>query len=661
MAKKKVTHPSSEEKITNSDDKEAPSGTATTVPMEENGDKLESLRLLNTRLLKEMDLSRRQVQSLIQSKESLETELTRSNSENEVLRTELVRMGERAAQSELERDVVDVFVGFQASQKAELVDGEWNELNKEKELFQMRLRGLEEEMKEVLREKREIEKVKGEKEAEIESLIGRLDDLEVEMGKQKKFSDEVTRDRDEMKAKLHIQVAEAERLKGILGDAERRAMLIQDEVEKLRAEYRVAMEKMEEREREIESITKDKNQMEKSLAVSKNLIEEMKNKIEKNDREKEMINDEKNFEVMKRSELEGTVTGLNEMVATFKNEEERLRRCVAELEKRVREGAEKEKDMSRRIDESVKEKNETEMRLEKLTAAKGSLEKGLNETLKQLDEDKRRMEQILNEKSQVAADKLGKDNEIVELEKQVSELKDAILRMEESSTVQKEQIKKLVSELEHYRDTLERVTTERNAARKELDEEKQNSATLKQKITEMEKNIEETLKLVEKIKAENKNMSSEKEKLESCCNILKKEMASLENDLSEARKVLDVMQDKVAAADSSSGLLLQALKATAEFVHSNLEKVASLESNLVDKDRSGEMDPYVAEQLEEIKNAFKIKENKVEEMKRQVEFLRNSVAVAQKKKNFWTIVSYATTLFAAISLALSKFYFQASP
>lgn len=562
MAKKKAKQ-GAEKQITISDDKE----------------------VVNRRLVGE-------VESLKQSKESLETELTRSNKENEALKTELDWMDEMSVQSEVERDVVGVYVRLQTAQEAELVDGERSELKKEKELYEKRLRGLEEEMKEVLRAKSEVEKVKGEMEAEIKLLNGKLDELEVEISMEKKFSDEACRGRDEMKAELDIKISEAGRLKWVLGVSEKKAKLIQDEVEKLRDEYKVVMEMKKEGEREIESITKDKNRMEKRLSVSESVIELMKNDIKKADLEKGMINDEKNLEVMKRSDLENRVSELDNLVAACKNEEGRLRSHVAELEKRVLEGTEKEMEMNRRIDESV------------------------------------------------------------ELEKQVSELKDAITRIVESSDAQMKQSKHMESVVNRYRDDLKRVTSERNAARKELEEEKLNCVSLERKSSELEKNIEDTLKLVEKMKAENKSMSSEKGELESYCNTLKNEIASLQNDLSKAKKVLDVLQDKEAARESESERLLEALNATAEFVHSNLEKVATLESNLVDKDRNREMEPcVVADKLEEIKNAFKIKENTVEEMKLQVEVLQRSVVVAQKKKSFWALFSYATTFLAAFSVA----------
>lgn len=58
------------------------------------------------------------------------------------------------------------------------------------------------------------------------------------------------------------------------------------------------------------------------------------------------------------------------------------------------------------------------------------------------------------------------------------------------------------------------------------------------------------------------------------------------------------------------------------------------------------MKPYVAE-LEAIKNAFKNREIKVEDMTKQLEHLQNSVAEARKGKNFLTLVSSATAILAA--------------
>lgn len=343
--------------------------------------------------------------------------------------------------------------------------------------------------------------------------------------------------------------------------------------------------------------------------------------------------------------MEEVVNGLNEMVGSLQEEEERLRVYMAELEKRCIEGEDKEREMKSEIAELVKEKDEREKRLLGLIEEKSVVEKDLDDALKQLDELKQTMEQIVNENREIGGAKIRKEKEILELEKQVAELRDALSGMEESRSAQKEKMYSLESEVGNYKDSLERVLVERNEDRRELFDERENGISLKQKLVAMEKNVEETVKLVEILEAENANIKGEKENLEGHCIRLKKDIASAENELAVARKELDTMKAKLEVADAKSEQVLKALRSTVELVCPNDEM------NIThDKEMNGEIEPCVAH-LEAIKYAFKSREDKVEDMKKQVEFLENSVAEAHKKKNFWTIMSSATTLFAAISLA----------
>ncbi|XP_027109483.1 major antigen [Coffea eugenioides] len=633
MAKKKLTHNS--EKETQKTHHEESAAFANIAAMDDASEKLESLKSLNARLLKETVERRREVEALVQSKGSLESELTRSNSEKERLRSELTRLSEGVVELDVERSVVFAFVAQQAEEVIE----------RERDEIERKMKGFEREMGEILREKSEIEKVTGEKEREIELLNEKINELVVKIDNERSFSNGVCVERDAMRAILDAQIKEGSELGGKLIEAEKREKLVQEEAEKLRGEYDKLVRAKREKEKQIEGVMRDKELVEKSLIEVNKAIEKMKKEIEGVVKEKEGIEEERKVEMRKRSELQEVVNGLNETVGTMQKEEERLRVCVAELEKRCIEGEDKEREMESEIDELVKEKSEREKRLLGLIEENGVVEKDLDDALKQLDELKQKMEQIVNENREIAGAKIRKEKEILELEKHVTELRDAVSGMEGSCRVQKEKIYSLESEVGNYKDSLKRVLVERDEARMELLDERENGISLKQKIVAMEKNVEETVELVEILKAENGYVKAEKENLESCCIRLKKDIASAENELTVARKELDATKAELEVADAKSEQVLKVLRRTVELVCPNGEM------NITgDKEMNGEIEPYVAE-LVAIKHAFKSREDKVEDMKRQVEILENSVAEAHKKKSFWTIMSSATTVFAAILLA----------
>ncbi|KAM7491846.1 hypothetical protein LguiA_034767 [Lonicera macranthoides] len=127
------------------------------------------------------------------------------------------------------------------------------------------------------------------------------------------------------------------------------------------------------------------------------------------------------------------------------------------------------------------------------------------------------------------------------------------------------------------------------------------------------------------------------------------DIALVGKKLANAHKEFDDVKAKTTIADANSELILNLLRNTAKLVSVSKDESVVLNVNekgfnkLKDKE---EMKPFVAE-LEAIKNAFNSREVKVEDMKHEVEFLKDSVTVVHKKKSFWTLVSSATTILAA--------------
>ncbi|KAA8545044.1 hypothetical protein F0562_019857 [Nyssa sinensis] len=603
MAKKKVTHqdkqPQSEEQ------------THQAAAMVDTSEKLESLKSLNAILLKETVERRQQVDSLLQSQGSLESELTRSEMEKEALQAELSLLSDRTVQMELERNLVFVFVAVQVNQQAELIEMERDGFGRDKAEVEERLQNLEREMSDIVREKSEIEKMKSEKESEIEFLKKKLSVLVVEIDNSREVSSLAGRERDAMRSELDLQIEETNGLSLKLVEAEKRQTNIQEELRQLEMQYNGIMQEKVARERRIESMIRDKDSIQRSLAESNRVIEDLKREIDGIVREKEGIEEERKVEVKKKNELENVVTALNEMVLGLQKEEQRLRLSVADLEKRCVEGVEKQKQM-------------------------------------QSDEQKRKTDQLVREKIEIEVVKARKESEIVEMQKEMAELKDAILTLEKTCRGQIEKIKQLESEISIYKESLDRVVTERDEAIKGLDGEKKMGMNLSANLMELEKNIEKTGEEMGQMKTENGSLLGEKKELESRCAMLMEVKASLEKELLEVQKGMDDKQAKVKLADANLELALSMLRNTAAMVSLSKDESGVMDDNLLlDDQKVGEdVKPYVAE-LETIKNAFKNRERAVEDMKRQLELLHNSVAEAHKKKNFWTLVSSATTIFAA--------------
>ncbi|KAL2486408.1 Uncharacterized protein Adt_31164 [Abeliophyllum distichum] len=188
MAKKKVSH-SHQEKAHQKQEEPVQAPQQDSVAMENEASvKLESLKSLNQRLLKEAMERRKEVESLMRSKGSLESDLTRSNSELDVLRHELTQVSESVVNLEMERSVLSVFVGLQVGHLAEVVEE--------------KTKGLENKIKDLLR-------VIDENKRTIGLLNEKLIESGTELDSERKSSRRVIEERDEMKGKIDVQIEEA--------------------------------------------------------------------------------------------------------------------------------------------------------------------------------------------------------------------------------------------------------------------------------------------------------------------------------------------------------------------------------------------------------------------------------------------------------------------
>nr|GMD08563.1 intracellular protein transport protein USO1-like [Ipomoea batatas] len=625
MAKKKVAHREDEEPV------EPHHPTA----MDDASEKLESLKNLNAMLLKETVEKRQLVDSLQKAKGSLQSDLARTESQKLALSGELTHLGEVAARLELERTVSADFLWVQMGHQMKAMVEERDGLRRERDDVAERVKDLEREIALVVKEKSEIQKVLREEEIEFESLKQKLNDLNAQIATERSISNHANRERDELASKLDVQIVETNGL---------RKKLI--EMEKLRVQYNALSKENEVKEKKFHSVMSDKEMIERSLVQSNRVIEELNGKISVIVREKEGSDKERNIEMEKRCELEKEVNLLNEKVLSLNKVEEKLRASVAELENKCVEGTEKGKEMESKISELVEGKNESESRIASLVEEKGLIESKLVEANEKLDEKQQCVERMAIEKMEMEEAKIRGESEIVKLQNQMSELKDTISGLEDSCKVQEEKIMTLEGEVGNYKRSLESAVLERDAARKGLDEEKQNGLILKEKLREMENHVEEIALELTKTKADYNNIAGEKKELEIQCESFNKEILDLQTELAEGRKQIGAIQAELELANANSEKVLNLLKSTAALIGSKDERVNA------ELSEGQEMNPqpHVLE-LEAIKKGIKIREKKVEEMKREVEFLQNSVTEANKKKSLWTMISSATTIFAAISLA----------
>ena len=597
MAKKKTTHQD-----------QAPQKVEKTHQSDEVSEKIESLKSLNSMLLKETVERRQQVDSLKESTGLLESELKR-------VEMEKIELGECELMGEIERDLMVVFVGVQVG---EILEG----FERERGDFER-----------VVREKIDVEKLMKLREDEIEGLKDELSGVVRERDSGLVELKRVCCERDESKRVSDGLGEENGGLKMRIGEMEERERVVRDEVEALRGKCGRLEGVIKVNERNIEGAIRGKSVADKNVEELNKMVDGLKGENVEMSRQMEGVLLDRDLKAARITELESDVSRLNDVVLSLKKEDEKLRSSIGVLEKKCCEGKTKEKELRVEIGKLGKSS-------ESLVAEKGLIEKELGEAVKQSSELKRRVEEILKAKSVVEGAKEKLEGEIHELKIQVTDLKEIICLLEESSRADKEKIKGLESEVGRYRDEVGRIVIERDEARKGLKQEASRMKGLMEKITEKEICIEESIKATEKIKNQMSSLTEQKKELENCQSVLKKDLALAEKKLAETQKELDSVEAKVGLANANSEKMLNMLRSTVTLVSKTKDG-----NGTVNQVKAGEEFKAYLAALDRIKDAFKSHESEVEDMKLKLESVQHSEAV--QKSRFRTFLTSATIVAAA--------------
>ncbi|KAF3454399.1 hypothetical protein FNV43_RR04846 [Rhamnella rubrinervis] len=617
MAKKKVSHQAKDTK------QEAPKNPHhnTEASMEDPSEKLQNLKSLNSMLLKETFERRQQIDSLVNAKEALEAELTRSALDKEELEARLTGSAEENFRLELENDV---FCAFWESQMNVGFDG-------------------------LIREKFEIERAKKERETEIGYLKREVSELRGDLENESDKLSRVCRERDVIKGDFDCLFLEANGFREKVVDMEKRESLMKEEFVNL--EFRCAglMEENEEGKRAVEVLMREKDLAERNLVESEKLIETLEKDIEGIVKEKNEIGMEKRGLEVRTGELEKELGQWNGTVMHLCREMEALQLKISELESSIVEG---KKDMEMEVKAWLEEKRENEQDIELLKVQMDGIKKVLDRVTRESEDKQRKIEELIQEKNEIDEAKAHKESEIVELHNEISELRDAMFTLGSSFIDLEVKYQSLLSEVSSHKDALDRVTLQKDEKQKDFDEERKKVEDFMLVISRKEKMIEELVEELQKLKIERETLTEKTKVSQSRMELLVKEKDMAKSNLLECQSRIDEWKAKSELAEINLERALTMLQSTAAIVssQSELDRNGKKEVAINERKLEEEILPYVAE-LDTIQSAFKSKEKMVEDMKQKLEFLQHSEAEAHKKKSFWTLVSSAITILAAASVA----------
>ncbi|XP_008455286.2 uncharacterized protein LOC103495485 [Cucumis melo] len=619
MAKKKPTRSAKEPKQIPNNQEETSDSEQPRSAMDDDS-KLQSLKSLNERLLKEMVEKRVVVGDLVQTKEALELDLKRNVNEKEQVMGELSEARDGVYGLELERNVVCVYL---QSRIEEMSGGIFGLLESE------RVKGLE------------IRNLK----AEINGLV-----LEVEEEREKWRG--VCCERDGIKVEFDGLLKETGDLRGKVVEMERNERRTLEEIDDLKGKCKKLLSEKKEREILNGNLTKDNELIKKLLEESGRVIEDLERKVDVKMKEKGEIEKEKNGLKMEVEKLEKEVAQLKESTFCFKQEKEENGKRISELQMRIEEALVKESGMLMEFDVLVKELQKKENAMEMLTQQRDSLDVNLNLIQEEAKSLQRTLEILTHDKAEMEEAKTEAQNIIGDLQKESSKLKEAIASLTKMSDVGKARNEELIIQIGRLRDALDEVSFERDDARKRFGDEKENADKLRLSLKDKERRIEEAVKELDKAKiAQEEDSLNVKKEMERRIVALIGERDLMEKNLLAAKIRIDELKAKVNSAVCNSEKALALLKKTRLTVCDGYGK-GEVEEASSDEHKIGEeMQPFV-EHLDAIKTSFTNKEKAVEEMTRVLETER---VEQQKKKSFFTIVTAATTILAAVSaLYVSK-------
>ncbi|WCJ43206.1 Prefoldin chaperone subunit family protein [Euphorbia peplus] len=304
-------------------------------------------------------------------------------------------------------------------------------------------------------------------------------------------------------------------------------------------------------------------------------------------------------------------------------------RCkLIELERSYENAANMAKVRAIKNDSLLEEKNDKEITIGKLMEEMDSRERLLKNLNAELKDKEGLIATLLRDKEQIEDVKFSKETDIVKLNIELVELRNAMVEMQDFIKIQQDWNSHLGYEVGQ-------VKLHKHKAERQLDNETMINKDLTSRIPEMEKIVEDSVQELEKLMKQLESLLEEKRGMESQVVLLTKEKDSVMKTLLEAQLEVNDLRKKL-----ESGILIMVKKAAEIFLVNGKKLLSGTELRLVDDIK------LFATELEVVTNACRIKAKAVKGIK----FLQNSVAKASKQD---LLAAIYTFLFAvAVSYAL---------
>ncbi|CAO2832686.1 unnamed protein product [Amaranthus hypochondriacus] len=495
-------------------------------------EKLSSLKSLNSMLLKGILEKRQEISALLETKKSLESELTRFESVVEALKAELTQIKEGDVESDVSKEVVSVFM---------------ESLKEEKEELEKRLEEMEREKKEVEKERDEIEKAKFEADYEI-GLMKKMEmELRNEIRKEKERFNGAIIEKNELNINLGLTIDAIKYLK--------------KNIDKIQLKEKDSIKRQIKLMFDVNELTNNMWEIFDEIQLIKNELnlltgesEELRKAVERLNGENEAISKENGGLCEERNELNERINGLVKEVEDLRCDVNQSRVKYDDLEEIYARKCDEFDGLKKEFDGLIDENKEKGKEIDGLIVEKSIVEKKLNVLEDELKREKQVYGEIMEEKVKLEELKERNENEIMELQKRLNEIQGNLSMLQESNIETLEKYKKLALEVDDHKLELGKVSVERDEFKACLDEEKKNGVKLQGKVIEISKRMEETAKVMEDLRSTSdviveekeeiekkyKKMVLDKEGIEKECDVLKGKMGELERSLKAKSEVFEL-------------------------------------------------------------------------------------------------------------------------
>ncbi|KAL5995084.1 hypothetical protein ACLOJK_025142 [Asimina triloba] len=643
-------------------------------PQENAKEQLASLKTLNNLLVRETVERREQIDSLQRSKDALETQLSQSLAKARDLEAQKSVSLDRIAASEVEQGIIVLVVASELGRREEEVKGKIADAQKIADSEAEAQRAMSQILKSMEREREELvariavsdamaaDSIRGKEETDLA-----LAEKEAKIRELRKEIDCAREDLVMHKEELRRLRLSAEGLEKNNAEGRQKNKQLQIERDGLTEEkiemgkrFEALMEDRDTVQRRLEELSQRFDDLKKELSDTVKAMDDVKRAWAAQDVEMSELRKEAgrlNVELQHgRDALDAVLHERNAArteVVRQKDETERLVLKVLELEQSNAAIQEELRNLKAEQDVLVGEKEGRERALELLMMEKTSIDRSLKESLQCIQGLTCKIEEIEREKDEIEQDKASHKVEIAQLLEKVGCLNATVSALEQSSAELVEANRKLDVDLSDQKHAFEQLLVQKDGILKDLQRQKHGAESLKMEVSELGKINEKTQQELEQIRAERGRLLEEKEDAAQRFHLLADDRNLMEKHLSEAQQGFNDLQKRIELAETLSRRALSMLKDTARTVCDsgldNGEKGRNVES-IFTEEKYGNIQSFEA-RFEAIKRAFEMQSRLAKDAKAELKSLQVTVTELQKKKNFWTWFSSATTIVAAASVA----------